>query len=257
VSYILASLLALLLIHRSRWLWPLIKRVNHFIPFEGTRVGFFYDAALGGTWKPSVVVEDCERHLKELSAVLGVSFRRKLLVFYFADSKDVSKIFGEHYAGTALPRFGAIVIGHSDYLQDKIRHELTHLLAARWQTGAPPLLEEGLATWLGGSGSRWGQSIDSTAQAILLNSPPKLESLLKRRFFFSDANQQRCYTFAASFTGFLIRHYGWEKYQKLYRHSYDVGFRLSFKQLVGVRFETAENLWREEIISGKWSKFRK
>jgi len=65
--------------------------------------------------------------------------------------------------------------------------------------------------------------------AILLNSPPKLEFLLKRKFFFSEANRTRSYFLAASFTGFLIRHYGWEKYKKLYGHAYDVGFKLSFK----------------------------
>jgi hypothetical protein len=114
-------------------------------------------------------------------------------------------------------------------------------------------LAEGIATWLGGGGNRWRQSVDSTAQAILFNSPPKLEFLLKRKFFFSEANRTRSYFLAASFTGFLIRHYGWEKYKKLYGHAYDVGFKLSFKQLVGVSFETAETLWREEIVSGEWS----
>jgi len=131
VSYVLASILALLSIHRTRWLWPLIERIHFFIPFETSRVRLFYDATLGGTWKPSVVVEDCERHLKELSVDLGMPFRRQLVVSYFANSKDVSKIFGEHTGGSALPRFNAIVIGHSAHLQGLIRHELTHLLAAR------------------------------------------------------------------------------------------------------------------------------
>jgi hypothetical protein len=256
-SYILASVLAVHSLQRTAWLWPLIKRIYRFIPFENSDIRLFYDASLGGTWNPAVVVEDCQRHLKELSTVLKVPFRRKLIVFYFVDSNDVSKIFGELYGATALPRFNAIVIGHSAYVQDTTRHELTHLLAARWQTGAPPLLAEGIATWLGGSSNRWGQSIDSTAQAILLNSPPKFESLLKRNLFFSKANRTRSYYLAASFTGFLIRQYGWDKYKRLYRHSYDIGFKLSFRQLVGVSFEAAENRWREEIISGKWSKRKK
>jgi hypothetical protein len=255
VSYVLASLLALLLIHRSRWLWPLIKCVSDFIPFEGTQVQVFYDATLGGTWKPSVIVEDCERQLVELSSALGIRFRGKLLVFFFANSKEIGKIFGRYYGATALPRFNAIVIGNSDYVQETIRHELTHLLTAQWQNDAPPLLAEGIATWI--AGSHFGQVIHATAQAILLNAPPKLELLLTRRFFFSDAHRRRCYILAGSFTGFLIRRYGWDKYRRLYRHSYDIGFRLSFKQLMGITFEAAENLWRDEIISGKWSKFRK
>ena len=251
-NYFAASILALLLTYRSRWLWPLIKRTYDFIPFGSSQVQLFYDPILGGSWRPSVAVEDCERNLQDLSAKFSIHWRRRLLVYYFADAKDISRIFGQHYGATALTKFNALVIANGDHVQETIRHELTHLLAAKWNTNPPPLLTEGIATWL--AGARRGQSIDSTAQAILLDAPPKLEYLLRQQFFYSERNRSRCYTLAASFTGFLIRTYGWERYKKLYRHSYGIGFRLSFKQLIGVRFDTVEAQWREEIISGRWSK---
>jgi hypothetical protein len=52
---------------------------------------------------------------------------------------------------------------------------------------------------------------------------------------------------ARSFTGFLVRRYGWERYRKFYRRSHALNFKGYFQKVFGVSFEKAEWQWRSEL----------
>jgi hypothetical protein len=53
---------------------------------------------------------------------------------------------------------------------------------------------------------------------------------------------------AGSFTGYLIRRFGWDRYRKLYRRCDGVRFRAKFQKYIGVSLEQAEWRWRNELI---------
>lgn len=249
----LVSLPALVyLIYRRRNLWQLLRHTWRFRHVGNPSIQLFYDPTIYAHWNPSTLIEDCEHHLRNLSNQFGIKHRRKLVVFYFGTWEDISNIFGSHYGGAALRELGAILVAGDNNLQESIRHELTHLFTATWNEHAPPLLTEGIATWLQGTDA--GQPLDFVVQGLLQHSPPSLKSLLQRKFFFSNAYRYGCYKMAGSFSGYLIRSYGWEKYKKLFRHAYRVDFERSFKKCIGISFETAEELWRKDIVSGNSSK---
>jgi hypothetical protein len=51
-----------------------------------------------------------------------------------------------------------------------------------------------------------------------------------------------------SFTGFLIRRYGWAPYRKLFRRCDGSRFRNKFEKCFGVTLAKAEWQWRTEIM---------
>jgi hypothetical protein len=140
----------------------------------------------------------------------------------------------------------AIVIAANHDSNEMIRHELTHLFSGRWSKSAPPLLCEGLSVYL--QGSQQGEPIDRAARPFLNNRSLKLPLFLKRRFFFSDPHCYACYVLARSFTQFLIRRFGWERYRVVCRRCNGRGFAAKFKKYLGVTLEKAEWQWQNEII---------
>ena len=84
--------------------------------------------------------------------------------------------------------------------------------------------------------------------ASLANRNSKLRFLLKRRFFYGERYRNCCYILAGSFTGFLIRRFGWNAYGELYKLSNSFRFSAKFKHCFGVSFEKAEWQWRNELI---------
>ncbi len=171
-----------------------------------------------------------------------------MTVFLFANHRDIGKVFGPFIAGKALRIANAIAIAHDTNVQELVRHELAHLFSWRWNLLAPPLLSEGLSVWLQ---EAWGgQPIDWAARRELANPNLKMRLLLNPRFFYSKPPQrQSCYVLAGSFTGFLIRRFGWQQYRKCYRLCNGRRFQAKFKACFGLSLEQAEWKWRNEILA--------
>ena len=93
-----------------------------------------------------------------------------------------------------------------------------------------------------------GQLIDDLATLLVYAMNFNLNHLLNPRFFFSDIHRHSCYLLAGSFTGFLIRRYGWNAYCSFYRNCDSVFLLLQFKQRFGVSLEQAEQEWRRALI---------
>jgi hypothetical protein len=123
-------------------------------------------------------------------------------------------------------------------------HELTHLFAIRLNPWAPPLLSEGLATWL--QGTYGGYAIDDLAAAWLRQETVRLRPLLDPTGFFAASWG---YTVAASFSGFLIRRSGWDTYRRFYRQELGAGrFDARFTEYFGLSLEEAEEQWRCKLL---------
>src|SRR5262249_51452329 len=154
--------------------------------------------------------------------------RRRVVVYVFDTCSAVSRIFGASYYGTALRLANAIVVVDSTCVEETERHELVHLFAARWNSVAPPLWSEGIAVWLQRTVPY--RPMDWAAGPLLANRDLRLSRLLKPEFFFAPPQCHACYVLAGSFTGFLIRRYGWDRYRWFYRASNDERWQEKFRR---------------------------
>jgi hypothetical protein len=235
------------------WYWRRLVlfawRARRFRTRPGSRVVVHYSDVLHERRDFAALQQRCEDELDDLARWFGFSLRRPVAVFLFEEWKDISKIFGEHAAGTAITLANAIVVADDPNLQEMLRHELAHLFSARWSSQAPPLLNEGLSTWL--EVGKDGRTVDWITGALLRRVSYQLSDLLKTRFFYSTLASQRstCYILAGSFTGFLIRHFGWDRYRTLFRKVRPGSFRDVFRKVLGLSLEEAEKQWRDQVLA--------
>jgi hypothetical protein len=240
----LASGAVLLLVFRGRTYWRLCGEIGRFRTVCSQHVTLHYAPTLDGHWDFTVLLQRCKAELDDLTRSFGFRLRRRVVVFLFAACRDIARI-RPRAGGLALPPINAILIGDDGNLREAMRHELGHLFSSRWNLQAPPFLREGLSVWL--EGTRMGQPIDVAARPLVANRNLTLARLLNRKFFFSEPHIHACYVLAGSFTAFLIRRYGWERYRRFYRRCVSPRFRAQFVRCFGVSLEKAEWQWRTEL----------
>jgi hypothetical protein len=225
------------------WVAPLIRRSRCFLTRRPAGIILHYAPCLEGTFYSSGLFDSVQTAKEDLCRQFEFS-PRKIVVFLFDRPADVTAVFGRPMAGTALNRH-IVVLSTVPRMDELVRHELVHLFAARWSQRAPPLFQEGLAVWL--QGTREDLPIADAARRVLRYWRPKLSSLRDLRLFFSEARRLDCYVLAGSFTGFLIRRYGWETYRRFYRKSGARKFDCCFRKVFGVTLGEAECQWRTEL----------
>src|SRR5262245_45313654 len=172
--------LSLLLVFawRDRWLWTFLARTRRFLTASDGRVVLRFAPELQGQIDPSEVLRLAGTTLAGLEATLGrlgliwygrglalCGFRRRVHVYLFSTSLPITEVFGPLAGGMALPPLHAVLIPfEGGFLEEWLRHEVTHLFGCRWNPWAPPLLAEGLANWQ--EGNWWGFPIDATAAQL-------------------------------------------------------------------------------------------
>lgn len=228
------------------WLWRLAKHVRRFCTASDGRVVLHYAPELDSKWNMPTLLQRCHEELDRLTDRFGFPLRGRTVVFLFASYEELGNIFGKPIGGLALRFANAILIADDQNVRESMRHEFAHLYSARWNVLAPPLLSEGLPVWLQETFS--GQPIDKVVRPLLDVRRFKLSLLLKSSFFFTDPQRRACYAMAGSFTGFLVRRYGWERFRKLFRRCNRNRFPARFKKYIGVTLEKAEWQWRSEIM---------
>jgi hypothetical protein len=231
---------------RLRWLWRFARRVRQFRTASKGQIVLHSAPELDWKWHMPTLLQRCQVELDRLMDQFGAPLRGRVVVYLFARHKDIREIFGPQYGGAALLQANAIIIADDNNIQESMRHEFAHLFSGRWNWFAPPLLSEGLSVWMQ---ETWhGLPVDTAARPLLRNRSLKLPLLLKPRFFFAESYRHSCYVLAGSFSGFLIRRYGWQKYRKLFRMCDGTRFRKKFEKCYGVTLEKAECQWRNEIV---------
>jgi hypothetical protein len=230
---------------RSGWLLRLLWRARGFWWIRRGSVVLYYSPDRADAPAVHSVLTCCDAAINELEQQFEFCLRAKVVVILFETAPEVAAVAGQPCGGFAICVANAILINQQQDVGQIVRHELVHLYAARWDTDAPPLLEEGLATWLGTS---WGLAdVDDQARWLLIKKDGPLKSLLDRSFFFNLKNRDACYTLAASFTGFLIRRYGWDRFRKIYKGARRDGLSYMLRKHVGRKLPEVERLWREEL----------
>jgi hypothetical protein len=237
-----AVLLILLQARRIAWLWRFLRAVRRFRTATNGHIVLHYAAELDGKRELPALMQHLADELDLLTRWFSSPLPGRVVVFLFADRATIARIFGPYYGGTALSRANAIVIADDGWIQISTRHELAHLFSARWSERAPPLLSEGLSVWL-----EWAedaQTVDAMAREPMHGPSQNLSQLLNPEFFFSEAYRHSCYLLAGSFCGFLIRGYGRERFEKLYKLCNGRRSEAKFKQCYDMTLEQAQSQWR-------------
>jgi hypothetical protein len=242
----LAGVAMVLVWRRSGWLLRLLGRVRRFYTVSDDRIILHYAPELRDAWDMPILLQRCRVELDRVAEHFGRPLGGRVVVFLFAGHREIGEILGPLYGAVALWHAHAIVIAQDSNLEETMRHEFAHLFSGRWSQCAPPLLSEGLSVWA--QETQCGQAIDTAARPFLSNTALTLPALLNPRFFFAEPQRYACYMLAGSFTGFLIRRYGWEPYGRLYRLCNGFRFHAKFQKCFGVSLEDAERQWRREII---------
>jgi hypothetical protein len=231
---------------RNNCFWLFEKEVRRFRTASNGRIVLHYAPSLSSTLDVAMLFQRCDDAIKDLDDRFGSALRGRLVVYVFPTYKDVERIFGPGCVSFAFAFAKAIIIGDDFNNQEMLRHEVAHLFSFQWSLTAPPLFSEGLPVWL--QETAGGYPIDTVARPFLCDQSLQLPQLLDPKFFFAEPQREACYLLAGSFTGFLIRRYGWEKYRKLFRQCDGKRFQAKFKKCFGVPLEQAELEWRIEII---------
>jgi hypothetical protein len=248
-----------LLASRNRWLRAVVCQIRHFRTAENDRIVLRYAPELHGKIDTSQVLNLADKALSEMEATFGrlnlswrkieapLLLRKRLFVYLFSTKKAVQVIFGKNYGGVALARYRSVVLSFEyPRMEEVLKHEVSHLFSHRWNDRPSPLLQEGLSTWL--QGTVRGCTIDSIACTLIWHEEYRLRRMLSRKFFFAKANCWACYMLAGSFTGFLIRKFGWKAYKRFYsRAEGKWRFDAKFVKHFGLTLEEAEEQWRTEL----------
>lgn len=206
----------------------------------------------------STYLRASEQAMEEFVRLFGFTlrrFRRHLhwydpAVYLFARPATVQRLHGAGHDAFADSTANAMLISVRDLQPNEpkhiVRHELAHLFAARWNAFAPPLFSEGLATWLGG----WedGKPVDYHALTYLLMDVYYPFAWLRARKAFFGAGLQ-AYALAGSFTGYLVRRYGWKPYEDLYRKVTRRNLAEHFERCFGRPLQGAERDWRDDLLN--------
>jgi hypothetical protein len=233
---------------RCRWTWKLAAVTRDFRTVTTPFVHLHYSPRLRDPLMIRAFHRTAEAELHSLARRFGRPLRIPIAVYVFAETRQVSQVFGPQYGGFALWGANAIVLAVDCVWDEFVRHELSHLFAGRWSKLVPPLLQEGLAVWL--QGTHYGRRIDDAARAVLGRRDVGLDLLMDRDRFFSPECMSDCYTLAGSFTGFLVRRFGWEAYERLYRRCDGTRFQAKFRKCFRLSLEDAHWEWRLELRLG-------
>jgi hypothetical protein len=233
---------------RERWLLRFARACRRFAAVSRCGITVYYDPQATTGLDAALLLILCRREKDLLARRFGFPLRGRLRVYAFSDPAPIGRIFRPGYWGTALFEANAIVITTHEHDQELIRHELTHLFACRWSRLAPPLVSEGLAVWL--QRTRGGYPVDAQARHLGHRQRP-LTRLLKWQDFFNLEFRHESYTLAGSFTGHLIRRFGWDAFRRFYRRVTDRNFRSRFRVVFGRDYDEVEREWRDELARGR------
>ena len=196
-------------------------------------------------------LEATNRIIESLATFFGFSLRRSLAVLLFARSSDFSRIFGSHAQGMALVGSDCVLLA-ADHccaatIAEITRHEVAHLFAGYWNSLADPFCSEGLAMCL--EGTILGRPVDYHALVVLSTyTSLTLSRLLDPTYFLGEACLQ-CHLLAGSFTGFLIRQFGLDKYRAFYREAHRGMVVIALERFYGSDLCMLEAQWHADLFS--------
>lgn len=217
----------------------------------GDKVQVRYSCRLDSILNINEYIATCEKILTESCQAFGLSLRRRLIVFLFDRVSEVNRFFQTPRQGSALTGGDAILVAADSRrhnLEGLTRHEITHLLAWYVNGAALEFNNEGLAVWLEKVVDNKPVDFYALAQTILRERSPLL-NLHEASYFYGTDGFSYDFAIAGSFTGFLIRRFGWTEYLRYFQQAVSRNYSAVFQQIFGMTLTEAEIDWHRELHS--------
>jgi hypothetical protein len=188
----------------------------------------------------------------ELSAAVGDSLREHPIAFFYTQYRGYIERFAAVDAeGLSFPDYGLIVSARLPHAHE-VAHVLTQVLLRPRAPQTVPLLQEGLATWLGGTVDASPEVILESALRRLRSQPARLGAYLTPRAFQRiELGEHERYATAALFCEFFVERYSLESLLQLYAllsadeaellRRPTSAVRVQFEGATGQRWEDLEN----------------
>jgi hypothetical protein len=230
-------------------LWRFGFNTRRFETTSLDRVFVHYASDVPGDMDPRDVIHWANEALDRFSKQFGFDLKRRLVVYLFSNSASLGRIFKRPSGGLALTGGDAIAlsppVGSGGDLHEVLLHEIAHLYSARLGSIDPPLKGEGLATWLMETVD--GKPIDFYALVTILCDRYMFLTWLSVPAMFTF--DLRNYAVAGSFTGFLIRRFGWSSYRNFFQRAGSADFEKTFAEFFQISLLKSEQQWRDELLA--------
>jgi hypothetical protein len=253
VPLLLALATSLLVLFFARWIAQLVafsRSVLGFRQLRTWRVVVRYAPKAQSRLDPSGLLALSDRLLGELSSQFGRRLRLPLVVYLFPSISELARLFNHEMGGAALVGGDAVVgadhLGAVSRPEETMRHEIAHLLSVRCGELPPAFKSEGLATWRQVS---WrGKPVDFHALVLLRGGQcMPLPWFMKRSAFYSG--ERWSYMLAGSFTGYLVRRFGWDHYLRFYRAAAEDNLEVVFRRTFREPLSEVERQWRADLFA--------
>ncbi len=194
-----------------------------------------------------------EYDYSELKKFFGFDYPGKINSYLFRDNEQKKKLFGTAAADVAKPWLNCAFITYSDF-DATLKHELAHCYSSQFGSGIlkvaawlNPYLIEGVA--VAADPVYDDNNINFMASLAYNNGfKPDLNNFFNGLSFYTEASSSS-YIYAGSFTSFLIKTYGINKFEQFYK---DGIFRNTYKtQLSEVLRKYYSTLSDSEIANRK------
>jgi hypothetical protein len=203
-----------LLANRARW----IAEQGPGTPGRYVRV---YERRPGRSRQlPDHVIGDLDQAVARMAEQLEICAERMVVLerekidYLLAQPDVVEYLAGAPTVGVANLQVDMVVTHHPHHV-----HELAHLLVNVWLADVPlytlPLLQEGLATHLGGQWGREARVLARVGRTSLRSGIVTLDEMLTRSAFFS-LGADLTYAPAAVFAGWLLDEFGADGLRRVY-----------------------------------------
>jgi hypothetical protein len=234
---------------QHKWRWRLVRQTWRFRTKTSASIVLHHPAQLEGHWDWPLLLERFEWAIDDLVHQFQFRLRSPVVVFLFSSQHEIGKLFNGVTGGVALGPTNTVLLAEDTNLREFMRHEFAHLFSHRWNGSPPPLLQEGLAVWW--ERTRGGQPIEKLAQPLLHHRNLVLTFQQHWKPFTASPQMDACYILAGYFTAFLIRRFGWERYQRLYRRATARNFQSQFRRVFGVSLTKAESQCRYQQLAAE------
>lgn len=228
------------------------KKNSQWLRYETEHYIFYYLPKTFAEKEINQISETQEKAFKKIVEFLEVPIpERKISYYFYPDPETKKKLMGDDWYAQAIWKDFIVHVLYTDEIKPIGEHEDTHLLSLPWGLSIA-FFQEGLAEYLVGHG--WhGENHDRLAhEALGKGYLPSVDSMMDHAKWkeLNDDHALYHYCFVGSFTTFLIKQYGKDKFKALYQNTN----RLKSKEENSDIFEKVYGKCPSEIEK-EWKKY--
>lgn len=195
------------------------KKDHHWLKKETDHYVFYYFPKSLAEKEINFISERQEKSFDKIILFLKIKPpERKVNYYLYPDAQTKKELMGDDWYAQSIYKDFCVHVIYTEKIKPIGEHEDTHLLSLPWGLSIG-FLQEGLAEYLVGHDWRGSNHEETVRKGLKKNILPPISSLMSHDAWIKlpDENMFYYYCLAGSFVKFLIKKYGREKFEKLYK----------------------------------------